>query len=97
MKTVALLGYKGFVGRAIYQQLQKAGYKVTGVSIDTHAKLRSGNYDIVINSAMPSKKYWALQHPVEDFTASAQFTARCFLLGDGRNLCRSVLFLLVVN
>ena len=75
MKTVALLGYKGFVGRAIYKALQNAGYKVTGVSRETYPNYNGKHFDILINCAMPSKRYWAMRHPVEDFEASAGLTA----------------------
>ena len=75
MRTVALLGHRGFVGSALFEALNQANYHVTGVSRDTHEEHRNGHYDLLINSAMPSQRFWALNNPLEDFEETAGLTA----------------------
>lgn len=75
MTTVALLGYRGFVGSALYEALNEAGHDVTGVSRDTFEEHKVSQYDILINSAMPSQRFWSLNNPMLDFKATAGLTA----------------------
>ena len=75
MTKVALLGYRGFVGSALYEALNEAGHNVTGVSRDSFEEHKVGHYDILINSAMPSQRFWSLNNPVLDFQATAGLTA----------------------
>ena len=75
MRTVGLLGCRGFVGSALFQALHKAGYDVASVSRDTYEEHRNGRYDVLINSAMPSQRFWALNNPLQDFEATVTLTA----------------------
>lgn len=75
MTKIAVIGYKGFVGQALYTALLKADYDVLGVDRTTYEKDRSKEFDILINSAMPSKRYWALNNPKQDFDKTVGLTA----------------------
>lgn len=74
-ERIALLGYRGFVGKKIFTKLMEAGYEVIGISKETYQNFRDEPFDIVINAATPSKRYWALQNPIEDFEATVRLTA----------------------
>ena len=64
IKTIGIIGYKGFVGSSIFRKIK--GKKV---SIDRKNYLRFKNkiFDIIINCSMPSKRFWAKQNPNLDF------------------------------
>ena len=74
-ERIALLGYKGFVGSALFKKLKESGYDITGVSRDSYEKYKNEEFDIIINSAMPSKRFWAVNNPMDDFDATVRLTA----------------------
>ncbi len=69
MKSVALIGAKGFVGRSINKYLlSDANFSTTLVTRENYEEARTKRkYDIIINAAMPSKRFWAKQNPYKDF------------------------------
>lgn len=73
---VAVVGASGFFGTELTQALRRQGHDVTAVTRATYAAARAATYDVVINTAMPSKRFWARQHPGEDFDATVGLTAR---------------------
>lgn len=76
MVRLALIGAGGFVGTALHKALQAiSDYNVTGVTRETYETARAGEYDIVINAAMPSGRFWAKENPLEDFKETVQKTA----------------------
>ena len=70
---IALIGYKGFVGRVLFKKLN-----MVGVGRDNYDEMKKGEYDIVINCAMPSKRFWAFNNPFDDFKATVELTADIF-------------------
>lgn len=72
---VAVVGASGFLGREIAGFLKVSGEDVTAVTRDTYADAATGRYDIVINAAMPAKRFWAKQHPDLDFVETVQKTS----------------------
>lgn len=75
MSSIALIGSRGYVGGAMYQELARSQNSVTGVTRENHADLRGQNFDILINCAMPSGRFWVKNHPEEDFKETVQKTA----------------------
>ena len=76
MQTVALIGARGFVGSAIAAALKKeSGCEVISVTRENYAEMRRGDYDVLINAAMPSGRFWAKNNPEKDFTETVQKTA----------------------
>ena len=74
-RTIAVIGASGFIGDALCTSLRSAGHTVTGVTRADHAAHRDQTYDVVINAAMPSRRYWAKRHPALDFAETVQKTA----------------------
>ena len=74
-RSVAVVGAAGFFGRALSDFLATKGDDVTPVTRANAADARSGRYDIVVNAAMPSRRFWAKQHPDLDFIETVQKTS----------------------
>jgi len=76
MTRVALVGAGGYVGRALAAALERrADVAVTRVMRESYNQAQRGAYDILINAAMPSKRFWAREHPREDFVETVEKTA----------------------
>ncbi len=75
---VALIGAQGFVGTAIRTALsRKPDVDLVPVTRESCAEAaRDGHYDLVIHSAMPSKRYHARKFPRTDFAESVEKTSR---------------------
>ncbi len=76
MKSIALIGANGFVAKSINKYLLKnKNISITPVTRSNYEVARIKNkYDIIINSAMPSKRFWAKQNPYEDFIETIEKT-----------------------
>ncbi len=74
-RRIAVVGAGGFFGRALCAALASADEHVTAVTRETFKEHQCQAYDIVINTATPSRRYWARQHPAQDFTETVQKTA----------------------
>ena len=72
---VAVVGASGFFGSALCQVLADRGETVTAVTRASFAADGRGEYDVVVNAAMPSKRFWAKQHPDLDFIETVQKTS----------------------
>lgn len=48
---------------------------MTSVTRANHAEKRTGEYDVVINCAMPAGRFFARQHPERDFLETVEKTA----------------------
>jgi nucleoside-diphosphate-sugar epimerase len=72
---IAVIGASGLFGRALVQAFTDTSHTVTPVTRSTYDSSRSAAYDVVINSAMPSKRFWARQHPDQDFIETVGRTA----------------------
>ncbi len=78
MTRVALIGAGGFVGTSIAKALATNDVidlvPVTRANYDTARD--DGAYDVLINTSMPSKRFWARQNPALDFTETVEKTAK---------------------
>lgn len=72
---IAVVGASGFFGRALVQALATTPHTVTPVTRANYGASRTGAYDVVINAAMPSRRFWARQHPDLDFIETVGKTA----------------------
>ncbi|MDP9863622.1 MULTISPECIES: hypothetical protein [Streptosporangium] len=73
---VAVAGARGFVGAAITQAL---GAVAVPVSRENYEEVRrSGPFDVLINAACPSRRYWARHNPADDHRETVVKT-RAFL------------------
>lgn len=69
---IGIIGYKGLIGSAIYEELRSdnSGYLVYGITECTKFLQSEVEYDILINANGNSRKFWANNHPHEDFIKS---------------------------
>ena len=76
MKSIALIGSNGFVGKSIKKYILKdKNILVTCVTREDYDRARNEKeYDILINAAMPSKRFWAKQNPDKDFQETVEKT-----------------------
>ena len=76
MTSIALIGANGFVAKSIKKYLLKnKNISLISVTRDNYEAKRKGNhFDIIINAAMPSKRYWAKQNPYNDFCETIEKT-----------------------
>jgi len=72
---IGIVGANGFVGGALCRSAIKKNCDFIQVTRQNFQENKSEEFDILINSAMPSKRYWASSHPLEDFDASVRLTA----------------------
>lgn len=72
---IAVVGAAGFFGRALVTALTRAGHDVTGVTRAEYAAARHELWDVVVNTAMPSRRFWAKHHPADDFSETVAKTA----------------------
>ena len=79
MISVAVVGARGFVGDAIVRAFRSnPGVETVTVGRADHAETRGRAYDVVINAAMPSGRFWAKNNPQADFVETVQKTADLF-------------------
>ena len=76
MKTIALIGSNGFVGESIKKYiLNEKNILITCVTRENYEEARQAKeYDILINAAMPSKRFWAKNNPYKDFIETVEKT-----------------------
>ena len=76
MQKVAVIGARGFLGSALVSALSPSS-EVTPVAVtrENYEEMRKDRYDVLINCAMPSARFWAAQHPDMDFIETVEKTA----------------------
>ena len=76
MQTIALIGSDGFVGTSIKKYILNDKTKLTTcVTRKNYEEAKDENeYDILINAAMPSKRFWAQKNPKKDFLETVEKT-----------------------
>lgn len=74
--NIAVIGSGGYVGSALYATLtQSTEHTIVGVTRDTYEETRGETFDIVVNCAMPSGRFWAKNNPEKDFEETVKRTA----------------------
>jgi dTDP-4-dehydrorhamnose reductase len=63
-KIIGVIGSKGFVGSSVYKYIK---LKKISITRSNYLNLQKKKFDIVINCAMPSKRFWAKKNPKLDF------------------------------
>ncbi len=75
MLTVGIAGANGYVGRALCKAFEKKpGTRVVRITRENHASMKAQSFEVLINSAMPSGRFWAKQNPEKDFTETVEKT-----------------------
>lgn len=78
MKKVAVIGAGGFLGKQISKVFMLSNeFEVTEVFRNNYEaeKQKQDEYDLIVHSAMPSKRWWAANNPMGDFDATVRLTA----------------------
>ncbi len=76
MQTIGIVGANGYLGSAIFDVLTKqSSDTIIAITRDNYADKQQGTYDILINCAMPSARFWAKHHPGLDFKETVEKTA----------------------
>lgn len=75
MTQIGIVGAKGFLGRALCKVAKNYNFQTVEITRQNYDKYKQEKFDILINSATPSRKYWALQNPFLDFHATVMLTA----------------------
>jgi len=76
VQSVAVVGANGYVGSALCSAFSHSEeYFITAVTKENYNDSKKKSFDLVINSAMPSARFWAKQNPEEDFIETVEKTA----------------------
>jgi nucleoside-diphosphate-sugar epimerase len=78
MNKVAIIGANGFVGKAITKVFFQSGkYDVVQVVRENYESIKAQKikFDLIIHTAMPSKRWWAANNPLDDFDSTVKLTA----------------------
>ncbi|MEO0095119.1 MAG: SDR family oxidoreductase [candidate division WOR-3 bacterium] len=75
---IFVLGYKGFVGSAIYEYLRRKKFKVTGIDLDNYQDFYDKQCDVLINANGNSSKILAEKEPLKDFELSVTSVIKTF-------------------
>lgn len=79
MRTVAVFGANGFVGKSLCYSLSKSSEYITvPVTRDNYIESLGKHYDIIINTSTPAARFWAKNNPAKDFNETVQKTANIF-------------------
>jgi len=75
LKKIGIVGAEGFLGRTLVKVSEDFNLKITKITRQNFDDYKKCKFDILINTAMPSKKYWASKNPYLDFQQSVGLTA----------------------
>lgn len=76
MQRIAVVGARGYVGSALYAELlQRGDCKVAAVTRDNYVDIQKETFDVLINCAMPSARFWAKNNPEKDYIETVEKTA----------------------
>lgn len=71
---IAIVGGKGFIGTMLNESFIKQGYSTVIITRENYNNYKNDEFEFVINSAMPSGRFWAKNNPDLDFTETVQKT-----------------------
>lgn len=76
MVSVAVVGARGYVGSALCVTLARdPSRSVSEVTRENYAQMQKHQFDILINCAMPSARFFAKNNPEQDFIETVEKTA----------------------
>jgi nucleoside-diphosphate-sugar epimerase len=86
-ECIAVIGARGFVGRAICHELRKReGLSLVEVYRGDDISTMTRQADVLIHTANPARRYYAEKHPREDFVESVEKTHHICSLASGKKL-----------
>ena len=69
-KTIGIIGGKGMLGSDLVDFLSEH-YTAVAIDKDNYEEHKGKEFDVLINANGNSRRFWANEHPYEDFMASA--------------------------
>ena len=75
MLKIGIVGSKGFLGSAFSRISHNFDYNIINITRKNFEQFKTDSFDVLINAATPSKKFWALNNPYIDFKDSVDLTA----------------------
>jgi len=80
MIKVGIVGATGFVGSALCRAANQRPtfLECCPITRQNYEESKVESYDILINTSMPSKRFWALNNPLSDVEATVVQTAKIF-------------------
>lgn len=75
MYKIGIIGANGFLGNSIYKHGKLSENTIIPITKDNFKESSKDDYEILINAATPSKKFWALNNPYDDFMKTVDLTA----------------------
>ena len=79
MIDVCVVGGNGFVGSSICSELKKKKTNFIKITRDNYSHYKNKEFRIIINAAMPSKRFWAKQNPELDHEETVTKTKNILL------------------
>ena len=79
MIDVCVVGGNGFVGSSICSELKKKKTNFVKITRDNYSHYKNKEFRIIINAAMPSKRFWAKQNPELDYEETVTKTKNILL------------------
>ena len=79
MIDVCVIGGNGFVGSSICFELKKKKTNFIKITRDNYSHYKNKEFRIIINAAMPSKRFWAKQNPELDYEGTVTKTKNILL------------------
>ena len=79
MKSVGIIGYKGFVGRSLFFSISNQDkFQVTGIDRESFQdlNLRATDFDYLIHAGNPAKRFAANSNPVLDYLETVEKTKK---------------------
>ena len=78
MIDIAVFGANGFVGSSICSELKNKRNFIK-ITRENFSQYKDEEFNIIINSAMPSKRFWAKQNPELDYKETVLKTKNILL------------------
>lgn len=75
VKSMAVIGACGMLGSDLVELLSDS-FKITGISRDNYHLYKGKHFNVIVNANGNSKRYWANEHPLEDFVLSTESVYR---------------------
>ena len=75
MLKIGIVGSKGFLGSAFSRISHNFDYNIINITRKNFEQFKTDSFDVLINAATPSKKFWALNNPYIDFKDTVDLTA----------------------
>lgn len=75
MNDIGIIGASGFFGHTLSNVFKKSNFNTREITRENYNQNKLEKFDILINTATPSQKFWASKNPYQDFHETVTLTA----------------------